>query len=135
MGSFYEAVVHFLQCIVDGVYHERQEVVHHAEQECAFAQRQVQEVEQCHCGKRAYQYVHPHGQDEQHHHGLRGVELLLTEDIGSRIAQQQARQRGDDGYADGVDEGVHRFGVHHKLAEVGKGECSLGICKGIQHNQ
>ena len=46
----------------------------------------IQEVEQCYCGKRTYQDVHPHGQDEQHHHGARGVELLLTQDIRRRIA-------------------------------------------------
>ena len=74
LGGFYEAAVHFLQSVVDGVYHERQEVVDHAEHKCAFAQRQVQKVEQRHCSECAYQDVHPHGQDEQHHHGLRSVE-------------------------------------------------------------
>ena len=69
LGGFYEAAVHFLQSVVDGVYHERQEVVDHTEHKGTFAQRQVQEVEQRYCGKRTYQDIHPHGEDEQHHHG------------------------------------------------------------------
>ena len=135
LGGFNEVVVHLLQGVVDGVYHERQEVVHHTEHERAFAQRQVEEVEQRHCGERAYQYVHPHGQDKQHHHRLRGVELPLAEDVSRRITQQQARQRRDDGYADGIYERVHRFRVHHELAEIGEGKRSVGIRKGVQHNQ
>ena len=86
MRSLNQIVVHLLKGVVNGVYHERQEVVDHTEHKCAFTQRQVQEVEQCYCGKRTYQDVHPHGQDEQHHHGARGVELLLTQDIRRRIA-------------------------------------------------
>ena len=46
--------------------------------------------------------------------------MLLAQDIRCRIAQQQADQRGDNGYSDGADKRVHRFGVHHELAEVGQ---------------
>ena len=74
-------------------------------------------------------------QDKQHHHRLRGVELPLAEDVSRRITQQQARQRRDDGYADGIYERVHRFRVHHELAEIGEGKGSVGIRKGVQHNQ
>ena len=63
------------------------------------------------------------------------VILNKSSHILCRIAQQQADQRGDNGYSDGVDKRVHRFGVHHELAEVGKGESSVGIRKGVQHNQ
>ena len=63
------------------------------------------------------------------------LKLLLAEDVCRRITQQQTGQRGDESDADGVDEGVHRLRVHHELAEVGKGESSVGIRKGVQHNQ
>jgi hypothetical protein len=69
LRSLNQIVVHLLKSVVNGVYHERQEVVDHTEHKGTFAQRQVQEVEQRHCGKRTYQDIHPHGEDEQHHHG------------------------------------------------------------------
>ena len=34
-----QVVVHLLKCVVNGVYHEWQEVVDHAEHQCSFAQR------------------------------------------------------------------------------------------------
>ena len=40
------------------VYHEWQEVVDHTEYQSSFAQRQVEEIKQCHRGKCTYQDVH-----------------------------------------------------------------------------
>ena len=40
--------------------------------------------------------------------------MLLAQDIRCRIAQQQADVRGDNGYSDGVDKRVHRFGDVYK---------------------
>ena len=61
--------------------------------------------------------------------------MLLAQDIRCRIAQQQADQRGDNGYSDGVDKRVHRFGVHHELAEVGQRKRSPFVRKGIEHDE
>ena len=61
--------------------------------------------------------------------------MLLAEDVGSRIAQQQTGQGRDYGDSDGIDKCVQRFGVHHEFAEVGKGESTFGIRKGIQHDE
>ena len=58
-----------------------------------------------------------------------------THSLYCRIAQQQADQRGDDGYSDGVDKRVHRFGVHHELAEVGQRKRPSVVRKGIEHDE
>ena len=135
MGCFYQTAIHLLQRIVDRVYHERQEVVDHTEYQSSFAQRQVEEIKQCHRGKCTYQDIHPHRQDEQHDHGLGGVEAFLAENISSRITEQKTCQSSNDGYSDGVDECVDGFGMHHEFAEVGKRECAFSIGEGIDHNE
>src|SRR5699024_2772061 len=43
LRSLNQIVVHLLKGVVNGVYHERQEVVDHTEHKGTFAQRQVQE--------------------------------------------------------------------------------------------
>jgi hypothetical protein len=61
--------------------------------------------------------------------------LLLAQYIRCRIAQHEADQRCDDGYSDGVDKGVHRLGMYHELAEVGKRKRSPFVRKGVEHDE
>ena len=129
------AAVHLLQGVVDGVDHERDEVVYHSEEQGSFAQGQVGEVEECHGGEGSHQDVDPHGQDEEHHHGGGVLHPGLREDVGGGVAQQDAEQRVEEGDADGVDEGVDGLGVRQELLEVVEREPAVFIGEGEHHDE
>ena len=130
-GCLDVAAVHLLEGIVDRVNHERDEVVYHTKQQGSLAERKVGEVEERHGGEGAHQDVDPHRQDEEHHDGVGIFHLGLGQDIGRRIAQQDAEQGVEKGDADGVHKGVDGLRVSQKLLEVveGNGAILIGECE------
>ena len=98
-GCFDIAAVHLLQGVVDRVNHEWDEVVDHTEQEGALTQRKVGKIEEGHGGKCAHQDVYPHRQNEEHDDGVCILHPGLCQNIGGRIAQQNAEQGVEKGDA------------------------------------
>lgn len=85
--------------VVDRVNHEWDEVVDHTEQEGALTQRKVGKIEEGHGGKCAHQDVYPHRQNEEHDDGVGILHPGLCQNIGGRIAQQNAEQGVEKGDA------------------------------------
>ena len=136
-GCLYVAAVHLLQRIIDWVNHEWDEVVDHTKQECAFAQREVGEIEERHGSECAHQDVHPHGQDEEHHDGVGVFHLGLGQNIGSRITQQNAEQGVEKGNADRIHEGIDGFLVRQEFLEIVERQTPvlIGKCEHYDENQ
>ena len=101
----------------------------------AFPQRQLGKVEKRHGCQRAYQNVHPHRQDEEHDQRFRVARTAPAQYPCGRVAEDDASQRGEDGYSDGVDKRVHRFGMGEEFGEISQCKVSGFVCKRIDNNQ
>ena len=136
-GCFDIAAVHLLQGVVDGVNHEWDEVVDHTEQEGALTQRKVGKIEEGHGGKCAHQDVYPHRQNEEHDDGVGILHPGLCQNIGGRIAQQNAEQGVENGDAYRIHKGVDGFGVCQELLEVveRQGSVLIGKCEHYDEKQ
>ena len=134
-GCLDVAAIHLLEGIVDRVNHERDEVVYHTKQQGSLAERKVGKVEERHGGEGAHQDVDPHRQDEEHHDGVGIFHLGLGQDIGRRIAQQDAEQGVEKGDADGVHKGVDGLRVSQKLLEVVEGKSAVLISECEHHDE
>ena len=128
---FDEVLVDLHHRIVYRIDHEGQEVVGETEDEGTLAERYARDVEERYGSQGTDEYVDPHGQDEEQHHRLGAVVLLVAQDVCRGIAQQDGEERGDDGYGYRVDEGLDGLGLLDELHEVGYGEVATVVHEGI----
>ena len=135
LRSLDEVLVNLHHCIIYRIDHEGQEVVGEAEEQGTLAERYARDVEERHGGQRTYEDVDPHGQDEEQHHRLGAVKLLVAQYVCRGVTQQYAQEGGDDGYGHGVDEGLDGLGLLDELDEVGHGEVAAIVHEGIHADE
>ena len=130
-----EALIDLHHRIIYGVDHEGQEVVGEAKEQGALAEGYARDVEERHGSQGADEHVDPHGQDEEQHHRLGAVKLLVAQDICRRVAQQDGKKRRYYGHGHRVDEGVEGLGLLYELHEVGDGEAAVIVHEGIHADE
>ena len=134
-GRFRVGLVHLGEDVVDRVDHERQVVIDHTEEEGPLAQGDAQHREELGRGEGAHQGVDPHRHDEQDDGDRALVVLLVREDPGGGIAQQNAQARVLERHLDGDGECRERIPVRKELRNVLQREPALTVLEGVDHHQ
>ena len=135
LRRFDEGVVHLLQGVIDRVDHERQVVVAKAEKECAFAQWESAHIEELDRSDRPQQEIDPHGQDEEHRHHFRRLEVFLGHDIRRRIADEEAYGGIEHRDHERIEEGLDGLMMGEELHEVAYREVAVDIGEGIDADE
>ena len=135
LRRLHERVVHFLECIVDGVNHERQVVVAQTEEQRSLSQRQSEHIEQFDRSYGAEQEVYPHWQYKEHRHHFRRPEIRGCHDISSRVPDQETDEGIENRNHQRVEKRADGFAMGEELRKIAQCEVTVDIRKGIDGDE